>query len=146
MSVGTDGEVWPFEVFGLLPPAPAPAEGPVAARIGPVELAGEVELSVTLPLPEGQKLDSSLGPPVQLSIRSDDLLPEGGLLLTGDELPARTRLILSGDAGELDVLLCVGTCEEGPGAVCNLTERRWRIKGAARRRRFPAAQPGARVS
>jgi thiol-disulfide isomerase/thioredoxin len=128
VSVGTDGEVRPFEVFGLLPPAPVPAEGPVAVRIGPVELAYEVELSVTLPVPEGQKLDSSPGPPVQLSIRSDDLLPDGGLLLTGDELPARTRLTLSGDSGELDVLLRVGTCKEGPGAVCNLTERRWRIK------------------
>ncbi len=127
VSVGTDGEVRPFEVFGLLPPASVSAVGPVAARIGPVELAGEVELSVTLPVPEGQKLDSSLGPPIQLSIQSDDLLPDDGLLLTGGELPARTRLSLSDDTGELDVLLRVGTCEEGTGAVCNLTERRWLI-------------------
>jgi hypothetical protein len=27
----------------------------------------------------------------------------------------------------LDVSLRVGTCEEGPGAVCNLNERRWRV-------------------
>jgi hypothetical protein len=33
-----------------------------------------------------------------------------------------------GDAeGYLAVLLRVGTCEEGPGAVCNLNERRWRV-------------------
>ncbi len=128
VSIGTGGEVRPFEVFDLLPPAPVPAEGPVAARVGPVELAGEVELSATLPVPEGQKLDNSLGPPVQLSIQSDDLLPDGSLLLTGDELPVRTRLSLSSDEGELDVLLRVGSCEEGPGAVCNLSERRWRVR------------------
>ena len=128
VSIGTVGEIRPFEIFGLLPPEPVPAEGPVAARIGPVELAGEVEFSVTLAIPKGQKLDNSLGPPVQLSIHSDDLLTDGGLLLTGDELPARTRLSLSGDEGELDVLLRVGTCEEGPGAVCNLSERRWRLR------------------
>ena len=126
--VGADGEVRLLDVRGLLPPAPVPAEGPVAARIGPVELAGEVELSATLPIPEGQKLDPSLGPPVQLSIRSDELLPDGGLLLTGDELPVWTRLSLSGDEGELDVLLRVGTCEEGPGAVCKLMERRWSVE------------------
>jgi len=137
VSVGTDEEARPFEVFGLLPPAPVPAEGPAAVRIGPVELAYEVELSVTLSIPEGQKLDSSLGPPVQLSIRSDDLLPDGSLLLTSDELPARTRLILSGDSGELDVLLRVGTCKEGPGAVCNLTERRWRIKRCGVTKKVP---------
>ena len=63
---------------------------------------------------------------------SDELLPNSGLLLTGDELPARTRLALGGaEEGSLDVLLRVGSCEEGPGAVCNLNERRWRV--AARR-------------
>jgi hypothetical protein len=72
-------------------------------------------------------LDSSLGPPVQLSISSEELLPNGGLLLTGGELPARARLDLGGAEGSLDVLLRVGTCEEGPGAVCNLTEKRWRV-------------------
>jgi thiol-disulfide isomerase/thioredoxin len=127
VRVGLDGEVRPFEIRGLSSPKPVPIEGPVAAEIGPVELADEVELSATLPVPEGQKLDPSLGPPVQLSISSDALLPDGGLLLTGDELPARTRLALSGAEGSLGVLLRVGTCEEGPGAVCNLNERRWRV-------------------
>ena len=128
VNVEPGGEVRPFEVFGLLPPEPVPVEGPVAARIGPVELAGEVELSASLTISEGQKLDSSLGPPVQLSIHSDELLSGGTLLLTGDELPARTRLSLNGDEGDLDVLLRVGTCKEGPGAACELTERRWRVR------------------
>jgi hypothetical protein len=128
VRVGPDGEVRPFEIRGLLPPAPVPVQGPVAVEIGPAELAGEVELSATLPIPEGQKLDSSLGPPVQLSVSSDELFPNSGLLLTGDELPARTRLALGGaEEGSLDVLLRVGSCEEGPGAVCNLNERRWRV-------------------
>ncbi len=47
---------------------------------------------------------------------------------TGDEILARAQLDLGGAAGILDVLLRVGTCEEGPGAVCNLTEKRWRVK------------------
>ncbi len=127
VRVGLDGEVRPFEIRGLLPPTPVPIEGPVAVKIGPVELAGEIELSATLTVSEGQKLDSSLGPPVQLSVSSDELLPNGGLLLTGDELPARPRLALGGAEGSLDVLLRVGTCEEGPGAVCDLNERRWRV-------------------
>ena len=128
VRVGEDGEVRTFELRGLLPPVPVAAEGPVAQKIGPVELAGVVELSATLPVPEGQKLDSSLGPPVQLSVHSDDLLPDGYLLLTGGELPIRVSLDLTGVEGTLDVLLRVGTCEEGPGAVCNLTERRWRVE------------------
>jgi hypothetical protein len=86
-----------------------------------------VELSATLPIPDGQKLDPSLGPPVQLSVSSVELLPDGGLLLTGDELPARARLALDGAEGSMDILLRVGTCEEGAGAVCNLNERRWRV-------------------
>ncbi len=127
VRVGLDGEVRPFEIQGLSSPTPVLFQGPVA-EIGPVELAGKVEVSATLPIPEGQKLDSSLGPPVQLSVSSDELLPNGGLLLTGDELPARTRLALGGaEEGSLDVLLRVGSCEEGPGAVCNLNERRWRV-------------------
>jgi thiol-disulfide isomerase/thioredoxin len=127
VRVGSDGEVRPFEVRSLLPPAPIPIGGPVTAEIGPVEVAGEVELSATLPIPDGQKLDPSFGPPVQLSIYSDELLPNGDLLLAGDELPARARIALGGTEGSLDVLLRVGTCEEGPGAVCNLNERRWRV-------------------
>jgi thiol-disulfide isomerase/thioredoxin len=127
VHVGLDGEVRPFELRDLSSPAPVSFEGPVAVEIGPVELAGEVELSATLPIPEGQKLDSSLGPPVQLSVSSDELLPNDGLLLTGDELPTRTRLALGGAEGSLDVLLRAGTCEEGAGAVCNLNERRWRV-------------------
>ncbi len=127
VRVGLDGEVRSFEIQGLSSPTPVPFQGPVAAELGPVELADEVELSATLPIPEGQKLDSSLGPPVQLSVSSDELLPNDGLLLAGDELPARTRLALGGVKGSLDVLLRVGTCEEGPGAVCNLNERRWRV-------------------
>ncbi len=125
--VGEDGEVRTFELRGLLPPVPVAAEGPVAQKIGPVELAGVVELSATLDVPGGQKLDPSLGPPVQLSVHSDELLPHGDVLLTGDELPIRASLDLTGVEGTLDVLLRVGTCEEGPGAVCNLTERRWRV-------------------
>ena len=125
VCAGPEGEVRPFEVRGLRPPTPVPERGPVAVEIGPVELAGEVELSATLPIPDGQKLDPSLGPPVQLSVTSDELLPEGGLLLTSDELPARARVTLGDAEGYLAVLLRVGTCEEGPGAVCNLAERRW---------------------
>jgi hypothetical protein len=128
VRVGPDGEVRPFEFRGLLPPAPIPAEVHITAEIGPVELADRVELSATLPIPEGQKLNPSLGPPVQLSVSSDELLPNDGVLLTGDELPARTRLALGGaEEGNLDVLLRVETCEEGPGATCNLNERRWRV-------------------
>lgn len=51
--VGLDGDIHPFEVRGLMPPAPIPGRGPV--EIGPVEL----ELTATLPIPDGQKLDSS---------------------------------------------------------------------------------------
>ena len=127
VRVGPDGKVRPFEIRGLLPLAPITIGGPVAVEIGPVELAGEVELSATLPVPEGQKLDSSLGPPVQLSVSSDELLPDGRLILIGDELPTRARIALGGAEGSLDVLLRVGTCEEGPGALCNLNERRWRV-------------------
>jgi hypothetical protein len=86
-----------------------------------------VELSSTLPVPDGQKLDPSFVPPVQLSISSDELLPNGDLLLAGGKLPARARIALGGTEGSLDVLLRVGTCEEGPGATCNLYERRWRV-------------------
>ncbi|MCA1739306.1 MAG: alkyl hydroperoxide reductase [Actinobacteria bacterium] len=125
-SVDPDGGVRTFEVRGLLSPVAIPAEIP-AVEIGPVELVGEVELTTTLTVPEGQKLDRSLGPPVQLSVRSDVLLPNGGLLLTASELPARARLDLDGTEGSLDVLLRVGTCEEGSGAICNLIRRRWRV-------------------
>ena len=31
----------------------------------------------------------------------------------------------------------VGICEDGPGAVCNLTERRWRVRA----RRDPEGVP-----
>ena len=124
---GADGEAQTFEIRGLLPPEPVPVRSPGALEIGPVELAGDVELSATLPIPDGQKLDPSLGPPVQLSVSSDRLLPNGDLLLTGDDLHARTRLALGAVEGSLDVLLRVGTCEEGPDAVCNLSERRWRV-------------------
>ncbi|MDP8951360.1 MAG: redoxin domain-containing protein [Actinomycetota bacterium] len=127
VRVGPDGKVWPFEVRGLQPPAPVPKRGPVAVEIGPVELAGEVELTATLPVPDGQKLDTSLGPPVQLSVSSDELLLEGALRFAGDELPAKAQLALSAAEGSLDILLRVGTCEEGPGAACNLAERRWRV-------------------
>lgn len=128
VRVGEDGEVRPFEIRGLLSPATVLGEDdPVAVEIGPVELADELELSATLSIPEGQKLDYSLGPPVQLSVSSDELLAKDGLLLTGDGLPARARLSLGATDGKLDVLLRVGTCEEGPGAVCNLNERRWLV-------------------
>jgi thiol-disulfide isomerase/thioredoxin len=127
VRVGVDGEVWAFEIQGLMAPMPVEPRGPAAVEIGPVELAGEVELSATLSIPEGQKLDPSLGPPVQLSVSSDGLLPNGDLLLTGDELPARARLALSSAKGTLDIQLRVGTCEEGLGAFCNLNERRWRV-------------------
>jgi hypothetical protein len=62
--VDAGGEVRTFEVRGLLPPAPRAAEDPTALEIGPLELAPEVELTATLPIPEGRKLDPSLGPPV----------------------------------------------------------------------------------
>jgi hypothetical protein len=127
VRVGSDGKVRPFEVRGLQPPAPVFERSPIAAEIGPVELAGEVELTATLPVPEGQKLDSSLGSPVQLSVTSGELLLEGDLLFTSDELPARAQLALGTAEGRLDVLLRFGTCEEGPGPVCNLAERRWRV-------------------
>jgi hypothetical protein len=91
--VSPDGEVRTLEIWGLRPPFPVPTQGPVGLEIGPVELASEVELTATLPIPDGQKLDPSLGPPVQLSVSFDELLPEGGLLLTGDELPARGQLL-----------------------------------------------------
>jgi thiol-disulfide isomerase/thioredoxin len=125
--VGVDGEVRSVEVRGLLPPVPIPERVLDAVAIGPIELADEVALSATLPIPEGQKLDSSLGPPVQLSVSSDQLLPAGDLLLTSNELPARAQLVLSGVTGRLDILLRVGICEEGPGTVCSLIERRWRV-------------------
>jgi len=127
VRVSPGGEILPFEVRDLTPPAPVPERGPVAVEIGPVELAGEAELMATLPVPDGQKLDPSLGPPVQLSVSSNGLFSDGSLLLTSDELPARVRLALGAAEGSLDVLLRVGTCEEGPGAVCNLAERRWRV-------------------
>jgi thiol-disulfide isomerase/thioredoxin len=127
VHVGANGVVRPFEIRGLLLPAPISLRGLVAVEVGPVELADEVELSATLPIPQGQKLDPSLGPPVQLSVSSAELLPDGGLLLTRDELPARARISLGAVEGSLDVLLRVETCEEGPGAVCNLNERRWRV-------------------
>ncbi len=60
VRVGLDGEVCPFEIRHLSSPMPVQIEGPVATEIGQVELAGEVELSVTLPIPRGQMLDSSL--------------------------------------------------------------------------------------
>ena len=47
---------------------------------------------------------------------------------TGDEILARAQPDLGGAAGILDVLLRVGICEAGTGAVCNLSERRWRVK------------------
>lgn len=89
-----------------------------------------MELTATLPIPEGRRLDPSLGPPVQLSISSDELLSDGDLLLTSDELPARATLSLNEVEGTLDILLRVGTCEEGLAAVCTLTERRWRVKAS----------------
>ncbi len=89
-----------------------------------------MELSATLPIPEGRMLDLSLGPPVQLSVSSDELLTNGDLLLTSDELPARAALSLNDGEGAIDILLRVGTCEEGPAAVCTLVERRWRVKAS----------------
>jgi hypothetical protein len=112
-----------------LPPTPRAAGKPTALKIGPLELAPEVALTATLPIPEGRRLDPSLGPPVQLSISSDELLSDGDLLLTSDELPARATLSLNEVEGTLDILLRVGTCEEGL-AVCTLTERRWRVKAS----------------
>jgi hypothetical protein len=119
--------VRPFEVRGLLPPAPIPKRGPVAIEIGPVELKDELELTATLPVPEGQKLDPSLGPPVQLSVFSEELLPDGVLLVTSDELPARMRVVLDAAEGCIEVLLRIGTCDEGPSSVCTLSERRWNV-------------------
>ncbi len=130
VRVDAGGEVRTFELRGLLPPTPRAAGEPTALEIGPVELAPEVELTATLPIPEGRKLDPSLGPPVQLSVSSDELLRNGDLLLTSDELPARTALSLNDGEGTIDVLLRVGTCEEGPAAVCALVERRWRVKAS----------------
>jgi hypothetical protein len=127
---GAGGEVRTFEVRGLLSPAPRAAGEPTALKIGPLELAPEVELTATLPIPEGRRLDPSLGPPVQLSVSSDELLTNGYLLLTGDELPAKAALFLNEAEGTLDILLRVGTCEEGPAAVCTLAERRWRVKAS----------------
>jgi len=128
--VDANGEVQTFEVRGLLSPTPPAAEGPPAQEIGPVELASEVVLTATLRIPAGRKLDPSLCPPVQLSISSDALLANGDLLLTTNELPARTSLSLNDAEGTLDILLRVGTCEEGPAAVCTLTESRWIIKAS----------------
>jgi hypothetical protein len=128
--VDAGGEIRTFEVRGLLPPTPRAAGEPTAQKIGPVELASEVELSATLPIPEGRRLDPSLGPPVQLSVSSDELLTNGDLLLTSDELPARATVSLNDGEGTIDVLLRVGTCEEGPAAVCALVERRWRVKAS----------------
>lgn len=125
VRVSTDGEVQSFEIRGLQPPGLLAERGSTAIKIGPVELTSEVELTATLPIPDGQKLDSSLGPPIQLSLSSDELLPDDGLLLAGDKLPARAQLSLDAAEGHLDVLLRVGTCDEGPGAVCTLVERRW---------------------
>ena len=128
--VDAGGEIRTFEVRGLLPPTPRAAGEPTAQKIGPVELASEVELTATLPIPDGRKLDPSLGPPVQLSVSSDELLRNGDLLLTSDELPARATVSLNDGEGTIDVLLRVGTCEEGPAAVCTLVERRWRVKAS----------------
>jgi hypothetical protein len=128
--VDAGGKVRTFEIRGLLPPAPRAAEEPAALQIGPLELAPEVELSATLQIPEGRKSDPSLGPPVQLSISSDLLLRDGDPLLTSDELPARATLPLNDGEGTIDILLRVGTCEEGPAARCTLTETRWRVKAS----------------
>jgi hypothetical protein len=128
--VDAGGEARTFEVRGLLPPAPRAAEEPTALEIGPLELAPEVELTAPLPIPEGRRLDPSLGPPVQLSVSSDELLTNGDLLLTSNELPAEATLSLNDGEGTIDILLRVGTCEEGPAAVCILTERRWRVKAS----------------
>ena len=126
--VSAGGEVRDFALAGLAPPAGGSADRPDVIEIGPVELAGEVDLSATLPVPEGEKLDPSLGPPVELSVYSDELLPDGGrIVVTGDELPVRTRLPLGSGSGTLEVLLRIGTCGEGAGAVCNLSEKRWRV-------------------
>ena len=133
--VGVGGEVSPFELPGLEPPVPVASEGPGALRIGPVELAGEIELSATLAIPEDEKLDATLGPPIQLSISSGELLPDGEVLVTGEELPARVTLALAGERGTLDVLLRVGSCREE--SVCRLSERRWRVEA----RRDPEGSP-----
>ena len=133
--VGAEGEVSPFELPGLEPPVPVASAGPVALRIGPVELAGEVEVTATLSVPEGEKLDATLGPPVQLSVSSDKLLPDGGILVSGEELPARSTLALTDEKGILDVLLRVGSCRKG--AACTLSERRWRVEV----RRDPEGSP-----
>ena len=133
--VGVGGEVSPFELTGLEPPVPVASEGPGALRIGPVELAGEIELTATLAIPEDEKLDATLGPPVQLSISSGELLPDGEVLVTGEELPARVTLAPAGGRGTLAVLLRVGSCREG--SVCRLSERRWRVEA----RRDPEGSP-----
>ena len=132
--VGVGGEVSPFDLPGLEPSGPV-AAGPAALRIGPVELAGEFELTATLSVPEDEKLDATLGPPVQLSISSGELLPDGEVLVTGEELPARVTLALAGGRGTLDVLLRVGSCREGE--ICSLLERRWRVEA----RRDPEGSP-----
>ncbi len=123
--VSPGGEVRDFTLIGLAPPDAA--REPAAVEVGPVELAGELDLSATISVPAGEKLDSSLGPPVELSLYSEELLPDGGRVLTGDELPARVRLSLGSEAGVLDVRLKIGTCQDGPGAVCNISERHWRV-------------------
>ena len=142
--VDAGGKVRTFEVRDLLPPILRAAEGPAAREIGPVELAPEVELTATLPIPEGRRLDPSLGPPVQLSISSDELLREGDLLHTSDELPARATLPLNDGEGTIDILLRVGTCEEGPAAVCTLTETRWRVKASREPEGSPRLNLGLR--
>ncbi len=52
--VDVDGYVRPFEVRGLRAPSLAYERGSAVIEIGPVELAGEVNISATLPVPEGQ--------------------------------------------------------------------------------------------
>jgi hypothetical protein len=58
------------------------------------------------------------------------MLRNGDLFLTDNELPARAALSLCDGEGTIDILLRVGTCEEGPAAVCTLTEMRWRVKAS----------------
>lgn len=121
------GGVSAFEIRGLQAPDAVSPKHPDALEIGPLELAPELELTATMPIPEGEKLDASLGPAVQLTVRSD-MLPEGEVHLTSNSLPAEVTLKLDyskGGEGYLDVQLQVGTCQEGPGAVCYVSERRW---------------------
>ena len=126
--VSGKGELRDFTLTGLTPPAGSSDGSENFVEVGPVELIGDVDLSATMPVPEGEKLDPSLGPPVELSLYSGELLPDGGrVLVTGSELPARTRISLGSEAGVLDVVLKIGTCQDGPGAVCNIFERRWRV-------------------